>query len=209
MGYKNTASQDMCPSLFPTKMFAVVQACALPHVAVLEKNASPIWFRQAEMIWDVFSPIPSTLRTSVSIYFLRITNSLLPITLSRKPAFCVCVWPGCVPRCCRLGCGLCTLSFQQHWLLGKEDFAYPTLLTVAVHTEYLESLSIPVSVPICLSLLLSFLSSRSLFLHPSFFILCSLSISSTPSYLFVFLSSLIFVFSFLFRKMFWFNQLQY
>lgn len=25
------------------------------------------------------------------LYFLRITNSLLPITLSRKPAFCVCV----------------------------------------------------------------------------------------------------------------------
>lgn len=81
----------MRPGLVPTKMFAVVQACALPHIAVLEKNVSSIWFRQAEMTWNVFSQIPSTLLTSVPIYFLRITNSLLPITLSRKPAFCVCV----------------------------------------------------------------------------------------------------------------------
>lgn len=142
----------MRPGLVPTKVFAVVQACALPHIAVLEKNVSSIWFRQAEVIRNVFSQIPSTLLISVSIYFLRITNSLLPITLSRKPAFCVCVWPGCVPHCYWLGCGLCTLSFQQRWLLGKEDFAYPTLLIVAVHTEYLESLSIQISVAICLSL---------------------------------------------------------
>ena len=45
-----TCAQDMRPGLVPTKMFAVVQACALPHIAVLEKNVSSIWFRQAEMI---------------------------------------------------------------------------------------------------------------------------------------------------------------
>lgn len=80
----------MRSSLFPTKMFAVVQACALSQVAMLEKEVSSIWFRQAKMIWNVFPQIPSPLPTSVSIYFLKITDSLLPITLSRKPAFCVC-----------------------------------------------------------------------------------------------------------------------
>lgn len=37
----------MSPGLVPTKMFAVVQACVLPHIAVLEKNVSSIWFRQS------------------------------------------------------------------------------------------------------------------------------------------------------------------
>lgn len=197
----------MSPGLVPTKMFAVVQACVLPHIAVLEKNISSIWFRQAEMIWNVFSQIPSTLLTSVSIYFLRITNSLLPITLSRKSAFCVCV------------AGLCpTLLLTGLW------FMYSVISAALAswqgrfcisHTpdcgspHWIPGVSLNPNIcgylPVSLSLLLSFLSSFSLSLHLSFFILCSLPISSTPSFLFVFLSSLTFAFSFLFRKMFRFN----
>lgn len=34
----NIASRDMCPGLFTTKMFVVVQTCALSQIAMLEKT---------------------------------------------------------------------------------------------------------------------------------------------------------------------------